>query len=259
MRNIIFIAPLLVLLGSSSALAQQMQARSPRNARAPTIGMGMPAPPSSAMLATTPVPGLSVPGTIPTPTTGVLGAIPLLPGTPASIAQAPVGAITTCTAAPSFSLSASTALISGGLPTPPLPGATIPPNPSFGSSLANGTCNPATVTRDVVEALGLVGVVAPTPGLAPITTPSYGDSTVPLAMTEAGSTGLSPLIDVPSPSPCGTTTMMTTPTTVPTTDPTMATSMTMPMTPSIMMTIPSSTLLTGTPVAVTTPGVSPGC
>jgi hypothetical protein len=258
MRNLILMTSILVLLGCSPSLAQQMRVPTPRNPAATgmaAIGLSMPSP-TGVVGGTRPALGSPVPGTIPTPTAG-LGSIPPMTGTAATIARGPMGAITTCAAAPGFTLDASTALISGALATPPLPGATIPPNPAFGSSLATGSCNPATGTQDALEAFGVAAVVAPIPGLATISGPTYGDATVPMAMTEAGAPGLSPLIDVPSPSPCGPTTMMTT--TVPMTDPTMAPSLTMPTTPSTMMTIPSSTLLASTPGTVITPGVSPGC
>jgi hypothetical protein len=145
------------------------------------------------------------PGTIQAP---ALGTIRIAPGTPAIVAPGAVGAIAICGAAPGFSLDASIALpLSGALATPPLPGATVPPNPSFNPSIASGACNPAIGAQNIVEALGIAAVVAPIPGLATIEASTYADATVPTAMTEAGATGMSPLIVVPSPpvlsSPCG--------------------------------------------------------
>ena len=257
MRNLLLITLALAMLDGSEGLAQPRRATAPRNQPASAMAAGVTVPLTPGVLGAMPGLGSPVPGTIPRPVAGALGTIPAMIGTGATVAAGPIGAITTCAAATGFALDASSAIaISGALATPPLPGATIPLNPSFGSSLANGGCNPANATQNALEALGVAAVIAPIPGLATASTPTYSDATVPLAMTEAGGIGLSPLIVVPSPlvvSPCGTTTMMTSGTTVPTTDPTMTASTTLSMT--------SSNMMTGSLGMAVTPGMTslPGC
>jgi hypothetical protein len=241
MRNLTLITLLVVLVGGSPSLAQQTRALSSRAQPAPSIAApGISLPSVGGVPRTMPALGARVPGTIPTPGAGVLGAIQGMPPTGASVAGAPVGSITTCTGAPAFSLDATSVMpFSGALATPPPPGATAPPNPAFGSSLAIGGCNPATATQDAIEALGAAATVAPTPGLATIDGPTYGDATVPATATQAGGGGLSPLIVVPS--PCVPAATVTNPTTNPMSDLSAA----VPTVPSSMMTLG--------------PSVSPGC
>jgi hypothetical protein len=254
MRNFLLITLALAMLDGSAGLAQPRRAASPRNQPASAMAAGVTVPLTPGVLGAMPGFGGPVPGTIPTPIAGALGTIPGMIGTGATVAAGPIGAITTCARATGFALDASSATaISGALATPPLPGATVPPSPSFGSSIANGGCNPANATQNALEALGVAAVIAPIPGLATITAPTYSDATVPSAMTEAGGSGLSPLIVVPSPlvvSPCGTTTLMMGGMTVPTTDPTMTAPTTLSMT--------SSNMTTGSLDMAMTQGI-PGC
>src|SRR5262245_47437496 len=115
MRKFLSVTLALVLLGCNASLAQQMG--SPRNR--PTSGMpnsgmaasgvtaqGVSAPSTTGVLGIMPVPGLGAPGTIPT----ALGTIPPMTGTAATIAGGSIGSITTCAAAPGFSLDASSAM-----------------------------------------------------------------------------------------------------------------------------------------------------
>lgn len=240
MRNLLVIMLATVLLAGGAASAQS-RLPAPRNRPSTTATTNLTIPLAGGALGT--IPGLGrVPGTIPTPISGaggaipgtigsgtsigVLGSIPDTMGTAATVAMAPVGAITTCGAAPGLVLDASSANpFSGALSAPPPPGATLPANPSFGSSLASGSCNPTTATQDAVEALGIATVIAPIPGLATITTPTYSDATLPIATTQAGASGQSPSIVVPTPpiaSPCAVPTAV---------DPTMTAPPTMPTTP----------------------------
>jgi len=156
-------------------------------------------------------PPVSVPGTIPTPGASPLGAIQLVPGTAAAISPGAAGSIAACStgigaAAPSAVIDASNAVaMTGAMSTPALPGATVP-NSSFGTSIMTGACNPATITQNIAEFFNNTAV-APIPGLATITGPAFSDSTIPSAATEAGGSGQSPQIIVPTPnvasaSPC---------------------------------------------------------
>jgi hypothetical protein len=179
MRSLIFVTTTMVLLSCSSAFAQ-VRTTSPRNALAmsanPTVGPGNP-----------------------------LGAIQLNPGALGPIPGGTMGAIMTCptigtaVAMPSTTLDASNAVAATGTLPPQLPpGATPPAIPSFGTSVMTGGCNPTAAVQDATEASG-DSVASPIPGLATITGPAYSDATIPSAATEAGGTGLSPEIVVPTP------------------------------------------------------------
>ena len=72
------------------------------------------------------------------------------------------------------------------------------PNLSFAPSIANGTCNPAASAQYITQFFNNTDI-APIPGLATITADLYGDATVPSAATEAGASGLSPQILIPTP------------------------------------------------------------
>jgi hypothetical protein len=196
MRSLALVAAALVLFGSSSAFAQ---ARSPRNA--PAMRMTSPA---MTTLTTMPV-------AIPTVGTA-LGAIQPMAGTPATISGSTVGTVTACAttgvaAVPSSLFNASFAdPITGALPPQPLPGATVPPAYSFGTSIMTGACNPTASATATIDALG-ASVAVTIPGLATTTALTYSDATVPATGMEVGVGGMSPEIVVPSPavasaSPC---------------------------------------------------------
>ena len=205
MRSLILMTAAMVVFGCDPTFAQQ--AGSTRMRHAPAAGTMSPS-------AGTALPGTSMttlapaPGTIPTPggsPGSALGAIPLGAGTSASIAPGAMGTIAACataglgvTASSGIIDASSAVAISGALVTPLLPGATVPPNLSFAPSIANGTCNPAVSAQNLTEFFNNTEV-APIPGLATITAESYGDATIPSAATEAGASGLSPLIVVPTP------------------------------------------------------------
>jgi hypothetical protein len=188
-------------------------------------------------------PPVSVPGTIPTPGASALGTIPLVPGTAATISAGAAGAITACAStglgalAPS-AIDASNAVGMTGLLSPqPLPGATAPVS-SFGTSIMTGACNPAAITQNTSEFFNNTAVV-PTPGLATITGSTFSDATIPIGATEAGSSGQSPQVIVPTPnipsaSPCvGNTTIAPTVITDPTTLMSSGTGMTASAPPSL--------------------------
>jgi hypothetical protein len=169
-----------------------------------------------------------VPGTIRTPGASTLGTIQLVPGTAAALSAGGIGSITTCSTtglgapAPSTAINPSNAVaMTGALSAQPLPGATVP-NSSFGASIMTGACNPATITQNTAEFFNNTAV-APIPGLATITGPTFSDATIPSAATETGGSGQSPQIIVPTPnipsaSPCvGNTTIAPTVITDPTT------------------------------------------
>jgi hypothetical protein len=219
MRSLIVMTAALVLFGCSSTLAQQARSTSTRNA--PTSGTT-----SSPAGAT--APPVSVPGTIRTPSTSTLGTIQLVPGTAAALSAGGMGSITTCATTgigaspPSTAIDPSNAVaMTGAMSSQPLPGATTP-NYSFGTSIMTGACNPATITQNTSEFFNNTAV-APIPGLATITGPTFSDATIPSAATEAGGSGQSPQIIVPTPnvpsaSPCvGNTTIAPTVITDPTT------------------------------------------
>jgi hypothetical protein len=139
-----------------------------------------------------------------------------------------MGSITTCSTTgigaspPSTAIDPSNAVaMTGAMSSQPLPGATTP-NYSFGTSIMTGACNPATITQNTSEFFNNTAV-APIPGLATITGPTFSDATIPSAATEAGGSGQSPQIIVPTPnvpsaSPCvGNTTIAPTVITDPTT------------------------------------------
>lgn len=182
MRSLIFMATTMVLFGCSLACAQ-VRSTSPRNAPAmssaiPTVGAG----PRNALGAIQlnlgalgPIPGSTVGTIMICPTTGIAAAMP------------------------STTLDASNAVGVTGMLSPQLPpGATPSATSSFGTSIMTGACNPTAAAQDATEASG-DSVASPIPGLAIITGPAYGDATLPSAATEAGGTGLSPEIVVPTP------------------------------------------------------------
>jgi hypothetical protein len=141
---------------------------------------------------------MAVPGTI--PTGAALGAINT--GTLGQISTRALGTITACpasgtAAALSAIFNASRAdPIYGTLPAQPLPGATVPAAPPFGSSTLTGVCDPNASTLAIIGALG-GSVDVTTPGLATVTASIYSDATVPSTAVEAGAAGLSPLIIAP--------------------------------------------------------------
>jgi hypothetical protein len=204
MRSLIVLTTAVVMFSCDSSFAQQVGSARMRNA-----------PGTMSSTTTTTLPTMARPapalGTIPllgARPGNPLGAIQLGAGTSASIAPGAIGMIATCAtagsgvAASSGTIDASSALaISGALATPILPGATVPANLSFAPSIANGTCNPAVSAQNLTEFFNNTEV-APIPGLATITAGSYSDATIPSAATEAGASGLSPEIIVPSVSPC---------------------------------------------------------
>lgn len=172
MRSLAFITAAMVVFGGHSSFAQQMR---------PTIGARSP----------------TAFGTI------NAGALGLITG-------GSIGRITSCatpgiSGTPNTLFNATTAdPITGALPSPILPGATLPTAPSFGGSIMSGTCDPTAGTRAVIEALGS-SVSVTIPGLATIDASTYVDATIPPTATEAGAPGLSPQIIVPTPalpSPC---------------------------------------------------------
>jgi hypothetical protein len=203
MRSLILMTAAMVVFGCDATFAQQAGFARMRNAP------GTMSPATSTTLPATSTTTLApAPGTIPTPGAGpgnALGAIQLGAGTSASIVPGAMGTITRCATA-GFGVTASSGIIdassavaiSGALVTPLLPGATVPPNLSFAPSMANGTCNPAASAQNLTEFFNNTEV-APIPGLATITAELYGDATIPSAATEAGTSGLSPLIIVPTP------------------------------------------------------------
>jgi hypothetical protein len=218
MRSLILMTAAVVMFGCDSSFAQRVGSARMRNA-----------PATVSSTAATTLPAVSRPAP-------ALGAIPMLgampgnllgtiqpgAGTSASIAPGALGTITACATAGSGVTASSGVIdpssavaISGALATPLLPGATVPPNLSFAPSIANGTCNPAASAQNLTEFFNNTEI-APIPGLATITGGSYSDATIPSAATEAGASGLSPQIIVPTPaSPCAgsttATTMMTDP------------------------------------------------
>jgi hypothetical protein len=161
----------------------------------------------------------AVPGTIPTGT--ALGAMNT--GTLGQISGTALGTIVTC---PTMGATALSAIfnasradpIYGTLPAQPLPGATVPAAPPFGSSTLTGVCDPNASTLAIIGALG-GSVDVTTPGLATVTASIYSDATVPSTAMEAGAAGLSPLIIAPwagvtssAPGAMTTTTITTVPT-----------------------------------------------
>jgi hypothetical protein len=213
MRSLIVLTTAVVMFGCDSSFAQQVGSARMRNAPGTMSSTTITSLPTTM---SRPAPAL---GTIPllgARPGNPLGAIQLGAGTSASIAPGAIGMIATCAAAgsgvtaSSGIIDASSAVaISGALATPVLPGATVPGNLSFAPSIANGTCNPAVSAQNLTEFFNNTEV-APIPGLATITAGSYSDATIPSAATEAGASGLSPEIIVPSVSPCvGTTTVTT--------------------------------------------------
>jgi glucose/arabinose dehydrogenase len=194
MRSLVLITAAMVLFGGSSTLAQQVRTTSTRNA--PASGITSPTTPTTS----------SVPGTIPTPGASPLGAIQFMPGTAATISGAAMGTVMPCpttgiaAAAPSTTVSASSADPTTGMLAPQLPpGATAPAISSFGTSVTTGACNAVASTTEATEALGNSVTIAPIPGLATITGPAFSDATIPSAATEAGGESLSPQIIVPTP------------------------------------------------------------
>ena len=180
MRSLIFMTTTIVLSSCSLAFAQ-VRPTSPRNA--PTIRSTIPA---------------VGPG-------NALGAIQLNLGALGPIPGNAMGTIMTCPttgiAAASTTLDASNAVGATGTLSPQLPpGATPPAISSFGTSIMTGACNPTAAALDATEALGN-SVASPIPGLATITGPAFSDATIPSAATEAGGTGMSPEIVVPTPDP----------------------------------------------------------
>jgi hypothetical protein len=213
MRSLILLTAAMVMFGCDSSFAQQVGSARMRNAPGTMSSTTITSLPTTM---SRPAPAL---GTIPllgARPGNPLGAIQLGAGTSASIAPGAIGMIATCAAAgsgvtaSSGIIDASSAVaISGALATPVLPGATVPGNLSFAPSIANGACNPAVSAQNLTEFFNNTEV-APIPGLATITAGSYSDATIPSAATEAGASGLSPEIIVPSVSPCvGTTTVTT--------------------------------------------------
>jgi hypothetical protein len=211
MRSLILLTAAVVMLGCNPSFAQQVGSARMRNAPGTMSSTATTLPTMSR-----PAPAL---GTIPLLSArpgSPLGAFQSGAGTSASIAPGAIGTVTTCAAAGSGAttssgiIDASSAVgISGALATPVLPGATVPANLAFAPSIGNGTCNPAASTQNLTEFFNNTEV-APIPGLATITAGSYSDATIPSAATEAGASGLSPEIIVPSVSPCvGTTTVTT--------------------------------------------------
>jgi hypothetical protein len=213
-RLFLMTAAAMVLFGCDSSFAQG-GSTSTRNAAA----MRTRSMPTASPMA--------VPGTI--PTGAALGAINT--GTLGQISTRALGTITACpasgtAAALSAIFNASRAdPIYGTLPAQPLPGATVPAAPPFGSSTLTGGCDPNASTLAIIEALG--GSVAVTiPGPAITTASTYSDATIPATATEASGAGLSPLIIVPAagivssaPGAMITATMPTIPTTSFTTSP----------------------------------------
>jgi hypothetical protein len=216
MRSLALVtAAAVVLFGCGSSVAQ---VGSTSTANAP--GMRATSPGMSTMSTT------AVPGTIPTGT--ALGAMNT--GTLGQISGTALGTIVTC---PTMGATALSAIfnasradpIYGTLPAQPLPGATVPAAPPFGSSTLTGGCDPNASTLAIIEALG--GSVAVTiPGPAITTASTYSDATIPATATEASGAGLSPLIIVPAagivssaPGAMITATMPTIPTTSFTTSP----------------------------------------
>jgi hypothetical protein len=174
MRGLVFITAAMVVAGCNSSFAQQV--RSTVNTR----------------------PGIAL-GTI---NTGAMG----------GVTGGRIGSITSCTTPGStgtpntlFNATIADPLL-GTLPPPVLPGATLPAAPPFGGSTMSGTCDPTASTSTIIEDLGS-SVAVTIPGLAAITGPTYLDATMPPTATEAGGTGQSPQIIVPTPavpsaSPC---------------------------------------------------------
>ena len=176
MRSLIFVATTMVLFGCSLAFAQ-IRSTPPRNA----------------------------PATRAIPAVGPLGAIQLNLGALGPIPGSTMGSIIACptigtsAALPSTTLDASNAVGATGTLSPqPPPGATPSAIPSFGTSVVTGACNPTAAALNATEASG-DSVASPIPGLATITGPEYGDATIPSAAIEAGGTGQSPEIVLPTP------------------------------------------------------------
>ena len=149
MRSLVFMTAAMVLFGCGSTFGQTTSTPG-RNTQ--TTRMTAPTPALTSPIA--------VPGTIPTlgaKPGSALGAIQLTPSTSATISAGALGTITTCpvtgiNAAPSGIVDASSAVaMTGALATPPLPGATIPPNAYFAPSIMNGTCNPTISAQNLTE------------------------------------------------------------------------------------------------------------
>jgi hypothetical protein len=212
MRSLVLMTAALVVFGCNTTFAQQTRPMSTRNA--PTTGMTSPA---------------AVPGAIPTIGAGLgtaLGTINM--GTMGQVSGSTIGRITACptagpAASPSTPFTATTGdPLLGTLPPAILPGATIPAAPPFGPSTMTGTCDPTASTQAIIEALGS-SVAVTLPGLATTTGVPYSDATVPSSALDAGGSGQSPQLLVPTPtnpsaSPCvGNTTIPLTVITDPTT------------------------------------------
>jgi hypothetical protein len=250
MRSLILITAAVVMFGCDPGFAQP--AGSTRIPNAAPFGTIAPTTRSPATSATTPAPA---PGTIPMAGASALGAIQLGATTPASIAPPAMGTITACAGAglgvtPSSGIidASSAVAISGVMATPILPGATVPPNLSFAPSMANGACNPAASAQYLNEFFNNT-VIAPIPGLATTTGALYSEATIPTATTEAGASGLSPQIIVPTlllptTSPCVTSPTATTETMMMAT--TTTTAMATPTTPA------AATMTTTTAATTTT-------
>jgi hypothetical protein len=208
MRISVLMAAAMVLFGCSPSFGQ---ARLPRNA--PTMRMPSPTLTSPTMTYPGMTSPMAAPGAIPAPGTGTLGALQFVPGTPATTSGSTIGGVTTCATTGTAPVVASTPFsasfanpLTGALPPPFSPGATIPPAYSFGTSISTGSCNPAASANTVIEALGTT-VDVTIPGLGTTTPSTYIDATVPPTSTQSGAAGMSPQIVVPTPvvpsaSPC---------------------------------------------------------
>ena len=186
MRMSFLMTAAMLVFACNSSNAQQVRSAPTRNAAGTSTTLATVVPNTIAR------PGIAL-GTI---STGTLG----------QISGSTVGTITTCAttgvaAVPSTPFNASFAdPITGALAPQPLPGATLPPAYSFGSSIMTGACNPSASAAAIIEALG-ASVAVTIPGLATTTAPTYSDATVPATGMEVGVGGMSPEIVVPTPVP----------------------------------------------------------
>jgi hypothetical protein len=207
-------------LGGDLAVAQGLPSMGGRNTSRSRPAMS-PSAPYPAIAPSAPTGAGGIP----------LGSIQVYTGTLGS-AQAPaLGSITTC---PTSGLSAagatypalSSVMSSGTSPSPASPSTTSPlatfpvttsPVPAAGAAsmnpaLANTLTTPLGGTAPVASAFGtanaigfcspIVAGAATTPNLPLSTSPTgaaFSDAAIPLAGTEAGGGGLSPLVDVPPP------------------------------------------------------------
>lgn len=196
MRMLFLITGTLIMFVCNSTNAQQARSALARN---------VPATSTTSLTA--------YPRTIPTVGARPASALGTInTGASGQLSGSTIGAITTCAtigvvAVPSTPFNASFAdPLTGALSPQPLPGATLPPAYSFGSSTMTGACNPTASATAIIEALG-TGVAVTLPGLAITTAPTYGDATVPATGLEVDVGGMSPQIVVPTPvtpsaSPC---------------------------------------------------------